>query len=139
MNKIKFIYPILSAFLLCACQPSTNYNTPINETEETVRPVFDEDTAFAYIEKQVSFGPRVPNSPAHEKFADFLIEELGKWTDTVYVQAFEATAYNGQKLKGKILLEYSTRNITTEFCSPLIGIQDHTPTMTLTSPIVANQ
>ncbi len=104
MNKIKLTYPLLLAFLLCACTSKTNNDTPSNETEKIIRPVFDEDTAFAYIEKQVSFGPRVPNTIAHEKCADFLIEELTRWTDTVYVQAFEATAYNGQKLKSKNII-----------------------------------
>ncbi len=42
----------------------------------TARPVFCSDSAYVYIEKQMSFGPRVPNSSAHMQCAVWLIEQL---------------------------------------------------------------
>ena len=51
-------------------------------------PDFDENSAFEYLTKQVSFGPRVPNSKAHEECKNFLISEISKYADAVNVQNF---------------------------------------------------
>ena len=40
------------------------------------RPSFNSDSAYTYIETQMSFGPRVPNSAAHMRCAVWLIEQL---------------------------------------------------------------
>jgi glutaminyl-peptide cyclotransferase len=51
-------------------------------------PVFRKDAAFAYLEKQCSFGPRVPGSAAHQKCLDFLTAELKKAGSDVVRQPF---------------------------------------------------
>lgn len=43
---------------------------------ETVRPAFSADSAYSYIERQMEFGPRVPNSAAHTQCAVWLIDQL---------------------------------------------------------------
>ena len=40
------------------------------------RPAFCADSAYAYIERQMAFGPRVPNGAAHMQCAVWLIEQL---------------------------------------------------------------
>lgn len=40
------------------------------------RPAFCADSAYSYIEKQLSFGPRVPNGEGHTQCAVWLIEQL---------------------------------------------------------------
>ena len=40
------------------------------------RPAFSSDSAYAYIERQMAFGPRVPNGAAHMQCAVWLIEQL---------------------------------------------------------------
>ena len=40
------------------------------------RPAFCADSAYSYIERQMAFGPRVPNSAAHMQCAVWLIEQL---------------------------------------------------------------
>ena len=47
-----------------------------NKSVEIERPTFCADSAYVYIEKQMSFGPRVPNSAAHMQCAVWLIEQL---------------------------------------------------------------
>ena len=48
-----------------------------NKKPSTIdRPAFSADSAYAYIEKQMAFGPRVPNSAAHTQCAVWLIEQL---------------------------------------------------------------
>lgn len=59
---------------------------------------FNADSAYYYIKKQVSFGPRVPNTPSHEETANWLTRKLKQYADTVQVQKGEVTAYNGKTL-----------------------------------------
>ncbi len=49
-------------------------------------PEFNADSAYSFIEKQVSFGPRVPGTPAHSFTGQWLIKKLGSYSDTVYLQ-----------------------------------------------------
>ena len=52
---------------------------------------FDEDNAFALLEKQCEFGPRYPGSIGHEEFSEYLINYFSKlnctieiFTDSIY-------------------------------------------------------
>ena len=62
---------------------------------------FDASSALGFVKKQVEFGPRVPNTPAHAACADWLVKTLKQWTPDVVVQAFQAKAYDGRILDGK--------------------------------------
>jgi hypothetical protein len=62
-------------------------------------PPFRADTAFAYIEKQVSFGPRVPGTPGHAAQLEWLTAFLRVRADTVILQPFEhLTTTDGRRL-----------------------------------------
>ncbi|MBX6379915.1 MAG: M28 family peptidase [Thermoflavifilum aggregans] len=61
-------------------------------------PAFDADSAYAYVARQVQFGPRIPGTPAHAACADWLIAHMKNWADTVYVQQTTLTAWNHEKL-----------------------------------------
>ncbi len=65
---------------------------------------FNSDSAYEYIAKQVSFGPRVPNTEAHHKCAVWMESMLKKWADTVYVQSFEVKSYKGETWKAKNII-----------------------------------
>jgi hypothetical protein len=47
---------------------------------------FNGRTAFSYVERQMSFGPRIPNKPGHRQTGDWLLSELRARADTVIVQ-----------------------------------------------------
>ncbi len=77
-------------------------------------PDFSADSAYAFVKKQVDFGPRVPNSAPHAACADWLFSELKKYCDTVYRQKASATTYDRtqiamQNLIGVINPEAETR------------------------------
>jgi glutaminyl-peptide cyclotransferase len=55
-------------------------------------PTFNADTAYTYIARQVAFGPRVPNTPAQVKCADWMQSQLKRYCDTVYRQEIQLTA-----------------------------------------------
>lgn len=61
-------------------------------------PLFNADSAYNYIQQQLDFGPRVPNTPAQKACAEFLEQELKDLGWKVIVQKGEVTAYNGKKL-----------------------------------------
>jgi len=63
----KYITIIISALVLISCG---------RKTAVIQRPSFSSDSAYAYIERQINFGPRVPNSAAHMQCAVWLIEQL---------------------------------------------------------------
>lgn len=86
----------LGAFCLFGCGESNGIETGDIRTEEpkdTAKavsvPNFDAGKAYAHIEKQLSFGPRVPGSAAQEKCAAWMEAELRALADTVYVQRAE--------------------------------------------------
>jgi glutaminyl-peptide cyclotransferase len=63
-------------------------------------PDFKADSAYAFIEKQVQFGPRVPGSEASQNTLKFLVAKLKSYGWTVTEQPFTAFRYDGKKLQG---------------------------------------
>ena len=59
---------------------------------------FNGRTAFSYVEKQMSFGPRIPNKPAHDQTGDWLLAELRARADTVIVQEIRHVTHRGDTL-----------------------------------------
>lgn len=72
---------------------------PVTEPRPSITvPTFNADSAYFFIERQVSFGPRVPNTASHRACAEYLIAKLKEYTDTVYVQNTRVRAYDGTVL-----------------------------------------
>ena len=62
-------------------------------------PVFNEDSAYYFVEKQVSFGPRVPNTEAHKACGNWLVSRLQQYEALVTEQVFTEQAFNGKTLQ----------------------------------------
>ena len=75
-------------------------------------PVFEADSAFSYIERQVAFGPRVPNSEAHVETKEFLASELRKSAGegNVFVQEFQQVVYGDTLTMFNILAGFGLQN-----------------------------
>lgn len=71
---------------------------------EVVPPSFDADSAFQYIEAQVKFGPRVPNSKSHVACGDWIIERLKASGAVVTSQQAALTAYDGTMLNARNII-----------------------------------
>ena len=83
------------------CEAPSSAEVPqASETQdkEVLRPSFDSDSAFAFVAKQVDFGPRVPNSSQHDQCGQWLAEELTRHGAEVTVQEGRARAYDGSIL-----------------------------------------
>jgi glutaminyl-peptide cyclotransferase len=55
--------------------------------------------AFAYLERQMQFGPRVPGTEAHEHAGDWILEHLRATADSVLVQRFTHVTRHGATLR----------------------------------------
>ena len=82
----------MAAIFLWNCgepKPAPNPNLINNSTSSqpsVVIPVFDAENAYKYVEKQVSFGTRVPKTPAHEACLQWLKTELESTGAAVEIQ-----------------------------------------------------
>ena len=63
-------------------------------------PEFSADSAYGFIEQQVSFGPRNPGSEGHRKAKKYFLQKLRSYagSQSVYPQEFTATSYEGDTL-----------------------------------------
>ena len=67
-------------------------------------PELNADSAYYFVEKQLSFGPRVPGTESHELCARWLAETLEKYSDTVIVQDFKSRVYDNRIFDGKNII-----------------------------------
>ena len=58
-------------------------------------PQFDGKSAFNFLVQQVNFGPRNPNSDAHDQCLLYLQQEFSMYADSVELQKFDVPGYNG--------------------------------------------
>lgn len=66
--------------------------------------LFNQDTAFAFVRKQCDFGPRVPNTPAHEACASYLVSQLKRLGAEVIEQKATLKAFDGTPLKSNNII-----------------------------------
>ena len=101
------LFILLLAFSSCENGKKAQKKTTQTEQTDAVNvqiPVFNGDSAFAYVAAQTDFGPRVPNTEAHIKGGEYLINKLVQYVDTVVVQEFQSRAYDGTLLNGKNII-----------------------------------
>jgi len=63
------------------------------------RPAFDGARALEYVEAQLAFGPRVPNTEGHRRAGDWIEAQLRARADTVEVQEFQHVTADGDTLR----------------------------------------
>lgn len=95
MKKIHFLF--FSAVLFVACGNSSQKVK--TEAKTIVVPGFSADSAYLFVKKQVDFGPRVPNTKAHDECALYLVAELRRHGAVVIEQKADLTAFDGTVLK----------------------------------------
>ena len=84
---------------LVACKDSDKTNTEKEKLARVVDvPNFNADSAYSFVQEQVDFGPRIPNTRAHMAAGNKIISRLEGYGAKVKVQSFEATTYDGVTL-----------------------------------------
>ena len=95
-------------------QPPTDRIAETNGTTKAVvyaAPAFHADSAYYFVEKQVSFGPRNTNSQGHKACAQWLSVELKKYADNVIEQRALLKAFDGTLLNAvNFIAEFNPEN-----------------------------
>ena len=112
MSTVNFQLIFVCLLLSCCAQRSTTKsadttpnlatNTMKDMAVETI--VFDADSAYSYVARQVAFGPRVPNTEAHKACAAYLASELERHGAELFVQDAKLIAYNGEVLNAQNII-----------------------------------
>ena len=109
----KMLYILFAAAMISCSQTPSSSSAKVESqpVKQQNVPAFDADSAWVFVENQVKFGPRVPNSEAHVACGNYLASELKRFGAQVYEQEATLTAYNGTQLKAKnIIGSYNPEN-----------------------------
>ena len=99
-REIPFIVLLLLMFYACDRQPKNATVTDSKPAKTVIVPTFNADSAYAFVKAQTDFGPRVPNTEAHAQCAQWLIDKLSSYADTVIVQDFRTRLFNNKGIDG---------------------------------------
>jgi glutaminyl-peptide cyclotransferase len=89
MQKIRVgILALVLTIIFNACKFGNDNTSDVNVTDTSIKKgaTFNADSAYTFIEKQVSFGPRVPGTAASKNCAAWLKLMLQQYCDSVYEQ-----------------------------------------------------
>lgn len=75
-----------------------NIDTPIVEVPKVATPNFNADSAYNFIQHQVDFGPRVPNTPQHDSCGAWIKRKLTEYGFELTVQTGKVKAWTGNML-----------------------------------------
>jgi glutaminyl-peptide cyclotransferase len=89
--------PFILCLLLVACGKKNE--KPVASAVEV--PKFSADSAYAFVQKQVDFGPRIPNTDAHKKTAEYLEQKLKSYGAQVVTQSFTQETFDDVKVNLK--------------------------------------
>ena len=83
---------------------------PMVAKKQVLVPRFVQDSAFVFVEKQVAFGPRVPNTAAHKNCRAWLVEKLKAYGASVVEQNFQPKISGGTLNATNIIGSYNPQN-----------------------------
>lgn len=94
---------LIGVFLFKSCAPEGGGRQapPVTPAQPALPPTpqVSADSLFAFVERQVAFGPRVPGSDAHRACGDWIVSTLHAYgADTVIEQRGTVKAFNGKEL-----------------------------------------
>ncbi len=103
---LKNSYLLCFGLVLSSCGEGTKPDSAVVEVANPIvqAPAFNADSAYIFIEKQVSFGPRITNTKQHDACANYLIETFKLYGAAVTEQDFQAKAYDGTVLRSKNII-----------------------------------
>lgn len=105
---------LLAALAFAGCGGKKAAAEAVADSSAETAVTFDADSAYSYVAKQVSFGPRVPNTEAHRLCGEWLVSELTRHGAVVTQQdatlkAFDGTVLNAKNILGRFNPDSDTR------------------------------
>lgn len=110
--SIQVLLALSIGLLLVSCEPDKKVEEKVvaEVLPNIVTPAFNADSSYKYVQDQVAFGPRVPNSKAHKECGEFLARFFMKNGGWLTRQEFTAKAFDGTELQLKnIVASYNTK------------------------------
>lgn len=94
---------LLGLLLIQSCDDSPKASRhpakKIAPKKKVIRPNFNADSAYFFVQKQVDFGPRVPNTEPHRATGIYLSQKLEQYGFSLSNQQFKSTSFNGKTLE----------------------------------------
>jgi glutaminyl-peptide cyclotransferase len=98
---LSYLIPIISD-LMGSGGPGSSGNTPATVEkplpENLNIPKFNGDSAYFFVDKIVSFGPRVTSTPAHARVGAYILAQLKAAGATVTEQRFKSTTFDNKPI-----------------------------------------
>jgi glutaminyl-peptide cyclotransferase len=95
-RKLLLGFTIISVLAIsCDSSKKTTTEEKASEAKKVIKaPSFNADSAYAFVKKQVDFGPRVPNTQAHVQAGNYMVDKLKTYGWEVVEQQFVATSFD---------------------------------------------
>lgn len=111
---LRFTICVLAVIFVASCNPDgpvdNNCDTcgqvNVPKPPRIPGPEFNADSAMAFTKMQVEFGPRVPGSAEHSRCADWIIEKMQSYVDTVIIQQAPTTTMGKMVTMKNIFAQY---------------------------------
>lgn len=102
----KILYLLMLPLLVGACKSNNGSQNDGQESAayQRVSPEFCVDSAYAYIEKQCSYGPRTMNSQAHDLCGEWIQQKFESLGATVKNQFADLKLYDGTPIKSRNII-----------------------------------
>ena len=106
MSLLKIFLVSTTAIVLIGCgeteSPKDIVNVivtnPVDETTKVPTPNFNADSAYNFIQTQLDFGYRIPNTPEHDSCAIWMKRKLTAYGFTLTIQTGKVKAWTGNTL-----------------------------------------
>lgn len=99
--------------LLAACKSDPPAQASEKPMAQLKVPMFDSALAYSKVEKQLSFGTRVPGSSTHTQCKNWMVETMKSYGWSVEEENFKATVYTGEELPGTNVISKYNPDATT--------------------------
>lgn len=103
-------YCFIIGILLSSCKTDNAGESTVEDTPKKTYavPKFERDSALAYVQAQVDFGPRVLQTAAHDSCRDWMVQKFESFGATVIAQDFKANVYTGESFDAtNIIAQYN--------------------------------
>jgi len=109
MKKINIISNFFFILFITSCgneteKPIVENIEPKVDANKIPAPAFNDDSAYAFVQAQVDFGPRIPGTPAHAKCADYLVAKLKSYGVETIVQTTTIKTFDAKQFKLKNII-----------------------------------
>lgn len=102
MKTLRLLALLLTAFALASCDGKGGNSDDGGESSGVPR--FSSDSCYQYVARQTAFGPRVPNTAAHDSCAAYFVRHFERLGLKTTVQRADLRAHDGKVLRASNII-----------------------------------